>query len=225
MLRKRILMLIVVPAVIAGCSRQPLAPEAASGSAAALTASGLPNPAASASAASKDTAPVFPFPMGSGPDIPGAYSTLIRNDAGVTMTIHTSGLVPGNAYTVWWVIFNNPAACVDGCGLDDLLDPVRSVATRVSLVFATGHVVGNDTANFGAWLGVGDLRDVLPKPPSPAGPYGLENARTAEVHLVIRSHGPADPQLLPDQINSFLDGCSTNSCANVQASAHLPQTP
>jgi hypothetical protein len=152
--------------------------------------------------------------------IPGAYSTLIRNDRGVTMTFHTTGLVSGNAYTVWWVIFNNPSACVGGCGEDDLTNP----AVRASLVFATGHVVGNDTAaNFGAWLGVGDTDGVLPNPPSPAGLYGLENARTAAIHLVVRSHGPADPHLLPDQINSFLGGCSSNPYMNVQASIHEPQ--
>jgi hypothetical protein len=143
---------------------------------------------------------------------------LVRNDGGVTMTLHTSGLVPGNAYTVWWVIFNNPSACIGGCGMDDLARP----AVQASLAFATGHVVGNDVANFGAWLGVGDTGGVLSSPPSPAGPYGLLDSRTAEIHLVVRSHGSALPELLKEQISSFNGGCPPNACMNVQAAVHLP---
>jgi hypothetical protein len=223
MLRHSGLALLLVSAVVAGCSRQPLAPDSIAGSDTGSAAG--TGAAASANAASKDEASVHLF--GTTTVVPGAYSTLIRNDRGVTMTFHTSGLVDGNGYTVWWIVFNNPAACTAGtapskCGLGDLPKP----AVRASLVFATGHVVGNgDSANFGAWLGVGDLDAVLPNPPSPAGPYGLENARTADIHIVVRSHGPADPQLLPDQINSFLGGCSaTNPCANVQGSTHDAQT-
>src|SRR5713226_1050421 len=29
---------------------------------------------------------------------------LVRNDNGITCVIHTSGLVPGDVYSVWWVI-------------------------------------------------------------------------------------------------------------------------
>src|SRR5919197_5216027 len=29
---------------------------------------------------------------------------LVRNDNGVTCTIHTSGLIPGDVYSVWWVM-------------------------------------------------------------------------------------------------------------------------
>jgi hypothetical protein len=210
MLRHSVLALLLVPALVAGCSRQPLAPDSIAGS-------GTGSAAASANAATKDESPVLWF--SNHEPVEGAYSTLVRNDRGVTMTFHTSQLVPGNAYTVWWIVFNNPAACVGGCGPDDLTRP----AAHASLVFATGHVIGNDTANFGAWLGVGDTDGVLSNPPSPAGPYGLEDARAAEIHIVVRSHGPADPQLLPDQINSFLGGCSvSNPCANVQASIHMP---
>jgi hypothetical protein len=215
MLRHSVLVLLLVPAVVAGCSRQPLAPDSIAASATGSAAGN--GAAASANAATKDESPVFWFSNLA--PVEGAYSTLVRNDRGVTMTFHTSQLVAGNAYTVWWIVFNNPAACSGGCGLDDLTNP----AVRASLVFATGHVVGNDTANFGAWLGVGDTDGVLSSPPSPAGPYGLENARTAEIHLVVRSHGPANPELLPDQISSFLGGCSaSNPCSNVQASVHMP---
>src|SRR5215216_1898953 len=104
MVRKSLLTLVLVPAVVAGCSRQPLAPDsiAASG-----TGSAAGNgAAASANAASKNEAPVIPVGLMGAPAIPGAYSTLIRNDRGVTMTFHTSELKDGYAYTVWWIVFN-----------------------------------------------------------------------------------------------------------------------
>ena len=35
-------------------------------------------------------------------------ATLKRSKEGVNVTIHTTELGPGNAYTIWWIIFNNP---------------------------------------------------------------------------------------------------------------------
>jgi hypothetical protein len=51
------------------------------------------------------------------PVAPGiATSSLVGNDNGVAMTIHTIGLPGDIADTVWWVVFNNPAACSHGMG-------------------------------------------------------------------------------------------------------------
>jgi len=36
---------------------------------------------------------------------------LKRSKEGVNLTVRTTGLEPGNAYTIWWVIFNDPEAC------------------------------------------------------------------------------------------------------------------
>ena len=41
----------------------------------------------------------------------GSSSMLVRTDKGVTMTIHTSGLQPGAAHSVWWGIYNHPEKC------------------------------------------------------------------------------------------------------------------
>ena len=49
----------------------------------------------------------------------------------------------------WWIIFNNPEACQDGCGLDDLF----RLGVDASARFASGHVVGADgSANFAGSL-------------------------------------------------------------------------
>ena len=85
-----------------------------------------------------------------GNQVPGASSTLVRTQDAITMTIHTSGLDPGAAYTVWWIIFNNPGACSDGvCGLDDF----GNGAAAPPLLWAAAHVIGNSgVGNFAAHL-------------------------------------------------------------------------
>ena len=56
--------------------------------------------AQSPNAADHDFAPVKVF----GPNIVVGVAQLVRNNNGITCVIHTSGLVPGDAYSVWWVI-------------------------------------------------------------------------------------------------------------------------
>ncbi len=61
---------------------------------------------------------------------------------------------------------------------------------------------------------------------------GLQDARQAEIHLVLRSHGPKIPGQINAQISSFQGGCTTNlppftevpdeigECADIHASIH-----
>ena len=148
-----------------------------------------------------------------------ATSTLVRNDNGVGMTIHTVGLPADTADTVWWVIFNNPGACSHGtfglrCGLGDL----GVSAVKASVQFATGHLIGSDgVGDYGAYLREGDASDCA----SAALPCnGLFDARTADVHIVVRTHGAPIAGSIPDQIHSFNGGCPPNSCKNIQAAPH-----
>jgi len=126
---------------------------------------------------------------------------------------------PGDAVTVWWVVFNHPENCrvkLDNpsfpfrCGETDLSRP----GVEASVLYAAGHVVGGSgKAGFGAHLAVGDTTGALFGP-------GLEPPQltVADVHLVVHDHGPADPGLMPAQIHSF-DVCNT-ACTDVQASVH-----
>jgi hypothetical protein len=206
-----------VPAVLAAtllaaCSGQsPLQPSSAAGIGASPQSSILAASAAPADAAADSTVAVHVFP--DGPDIPGASSTLVRSAGGVSIRLSIGGLAPG-AYTAWWVIFDDPSACVLGCGLDDL-----GVATGL---YAAGHVVGNNGhATFAAHLSVGDLSGLDPSaPPIFAGP-GLLDPFGAEVHLVVRYHGPAIPGRIPEQTGTFAGGCDAFACGNVAAAAHL----
>ena len=42
----------------------------------------------------------------------GVSSTLSRSDNGILAILNTDDLDQGNAYTMWWVVFNNPENCV-----------------------------------------------------------------------------------------------------------------
>jgi len=149
--------------------------------------------------------------------IPGTGSILVRTKDAVGMTLHSFGLVPGNAYTAWFAVFNNPKACATNpCTGDDLATPrVRGVVLN-----ATGQIAGADgTADFGAFRAVGD-------PSGRAEELGtamaLEKPLTAQIFLVVRSHGPAshDDAVLQAQLSMFNGGCPP--CDDVQITFHLP---
>lgn len=185
----------------------------------AAVAMGVMAVPAQAAPATRDTVNMEVFSTGAlvAPGV--ATSTLVRNDNGVAMTIHTVGLPADTADTVWWVVFNNPSACSHGmgglrCGLKDLFVP----AVSASVQFATGHIIASDgVGDYGAYLREGDASGCA----SPALPCnGLFNARSADIHVVVRTHGAPIPGLIQDQIGSFNGGCPPNTCTNVQAGPH-----
>jgi hypothetical protein len=135
--------------------------------------------------------------------VEGATSTLIRTDNGISMVLTTGGLAPG-AYTIWFIVFNDPEACFNPpaddipCG-DDPADFEVGNPARSGFTLATGHIVDDSgEATFAGHLNVGDLLlnndlelDEV-----------LENARTAEVHLIVRFHGEADPGRIHEQLRT-----------------------
>ena len=146
---------------------------------------------------------------GSKEQIAGAEAILTRMEHGLSISMVTEELVPGNVYTVWWVIFNAPKNCTDdACTFDDvfLLDdegnfirdgnglvqpnPVGRDATQVSFLWATGNIADEDGhAMFRASLPIGDLTGNVSFGP------GLLEPMHSEVHLLLRSHGPVIPEL------------------------------
>ena len=71
-------------------------------------------------------------------------SDLVRTVDNISMNIDTTDL-PIGTYTVWWVIFNNPAGCSDGeCGENDVLPANVNPEAEVSALWATGEIVGPD---------------------------------------------------------------------------------
>ncbi|MGH8072005.1 MAG: hypothetical protein ACRERE_43595 [Candidatus Entotheonellia bacterium] len=140
-------------------------------------------------------------------------STLLRLAAALSATLETTGLTSGNAYTMWWVIFNNPEFCsLSPCTAADF----ANANVQASQVLAAGHVAGGSgKAGFASYLAVGDTSEAVFGP-------GLLDPLGAEIHLVLRSHGRTIPGMVDDQISSLNGGCPPNTCTNVQVSRHLP---
>lgn len=134
------------------------------------------------------TASVHWHPQSGDPDvaIEGASATLRSTTAGASVMLRTSQLNPGHAYTLWWVIINNPEACAshpDPCTPHDVLFNTQIVQAQVT--YAAGHVVGESgRATFSAHLPAGDIDDGwFPD-------QGFTDPLGAEIHLVVNDHGP-----------------------------------
>lgn len=156
--------------------------------------------------------------------VPGASSTLEREGSGIETSMHTVMLPKGTANTLWYVIFNFPSNCkvAFNCEGPDLGTP----AVKGSVQFADGMFVGIDgVADFESELAVGDKSTCQPGLPC----SGLLNPLGAEIHLVVRNHGPAQPGREAAQIGSFAGGCKgldpmgTFVCFDSQASRHDPR--
>jgi hypothetical protein len=167
-------------------------------------------PVSAHNGATKQTADLHPFPLapaGYGLDADGENyrsANLVRTDGGISFRMRTDSLTPGDVVTVWYVIFNNPGNCSGAdaesgprCGLPDL----GNDKVGLSIMWAAGSIGGrNGTANW-----AGHIREGQLNPPHPVFGVGdgLTDARGAEVHLIVHSHGPARPGDIGDQLRSF----------------------
>ena len=184
---------------------------------------------------------------------PIGISKLVRTDSGLSASFHTNELTPGNAVTLWFVVFNYPQLCSDGrCGPDDMgLDK----PAQGDFLFGGGHVAGSSAGNFGGHLKVGDTsrsglaerlvqRGVcqdIEACPTP----GLTDPEGALVILALHDHGPAlTGPALKEQISTFLGDCHAGDsgdpdgfatgpddlpipaggyCSTIIRSPHMPQ--
>ncbi|MDN3667768.1 hypothetical protein QWY93_19515 [Echinicola jeungdonensis] len=127
------------------------------------------------------------------------------------MSLHAEELIAGNAYTIWFVIFNAPENCATSpCGEPDIFNP----ETMTDVSFGGGNIAGNSSITISGHKKVGDLSgSAMPFFNDLLGLdipiFGLIDPWGAEVHLVLRSHGPKVPANMPDLINSFDGGCTT----------------
>ncbi|MEM9007060.1 MAG: PEP-CTERM sorting domain-containing protein [Cyanobacteria bacterium P01_F01_bin.86] len=156
----------------------------------------------------------------SGALIPDATASLFRLSDAIETTFHTREL-PAGAYTMWWVFFDLPENCIDGCGVDDL----ENEAVSPSVFWASGDIVEADgIGNFEASVGLGELPD---KYDQVLFGDGLQDPFGTEVHTIVRWHGPAsdNPDLLEQQLTTFNGGCATPDnpdgfqCADLQSVA------
>jgi hypothetical protein len=129
-------------------------------------------------------------------------STLIRTDSGIAFSLQTTRLPAGHAVTVWWMVVNPDAAAP-------------------SVLYAAGHVIDDSgAAGFGGSLQEGDTDGVVELPGLSL--EGLLDATGATVVLVVRDHGPARPDIVDQQIQTF-DVCNPEGvehCTDLQMSIH-----
>ena len=146
-------------------------------------------------------------------------SQLVRDAEGISMSFDTADL-PVGAFTVWWVIFNNPSACTnDDCGSSDtrLGGPAEA-----SILWATGGIVGPDRighASAHLKVGLDNAPGYVHRGPGLIDPIG------SEVHIVIKYHGPPqwdDPEILARQLTTFVGDCARLLCYLPQSAVHSP---
>ena len=154
------------------------------------------------------TSQVAHLDTGFGFPIHNSLATLHRKEDGVELNLDTK--LPEGAYTLWWVIFNNPEFCVDGCDVGDLEIP----EANASVFWATGEVVGDD--------GMGSFSAELLEGTLPTGEDqvlfgdGLINSFSAEIHPIVRTHGPVIPGQEEVQTSTFNGGCPPEGCQDIQ---------
>jgi hypothetical protein len=167
-----------------------------------------------AGADSYQTADFHTFPDGVG--LVPAAGTLTRSEGSVTARLYMTGLDRKSAYTVWWIVWNDPSVCASiPCS------PVDLFKAGNAIFYATGFVTGTDgAANVVANLNSGAPRDgiqVLFGDGLDAG-----NGLAAEMHLLVRSHGRILDGLVAAQIGSVEGACDINICVDQIAVAFLP---
>ena len=158
-----------------------------------------------AARADHQTAPVMWHPQTglSGSVAPDAQATLVRRPDGVSFGIRTEQLRPHHAYTVWFVVINNPSACAaTPCsGPDILLNP----ATDSQVTYGAGHISGGSgRAGFAGSFQAGAIDGWLPD-------GGLWDPMTAEIQLVLNDHGAKLPAYMPEMTHTYRAGCTDAS--------------
>lgn len=172
-------------------------------------------------------------------EVKDGAAVLTRLKNGVAMSLSTVNLKPKDAVTIWWVVFNEPTMCSDNeCGENDIFNldadgefilnddgspPINGAgveAADISILRADGHVIDSTgAALFRASLASGDASEAIVG-------GGLQKPMTAEVHLVVRTHGPAIAGKVDSMIYEFNGGCEgafpNPPCSDVQFAVFKP---
>lgn len=121
----------------------------------------------------------------------------------VFVALDAKDLAPNHAYTMWVVAINAPENCTSvPCSEEDVMEHAEVV--KADIGYGSGAVAGSDgTASFAAFQPVGLM------PHSWFG-RGLTNT-AAEIHLVIRDHGPLVRGQEAEMLGTFRAGCDAES--------------
>lgn len=136
--------------------------------------------------------------------VEGATSSLIRGPEGVHIRMETSGLIAGNAYTYWMVIFNDPSQCEAApCTGKDALTRSDIVLSDAGYVGST--IVGADgNLSMSAYQAVGEMQNAFFG-------RGITSTDGLEVHLILQDHGPVIEGRELEMVSTYRGGCSDAS--------------
>lgn len=161
--------------------------------------------------------------FGSNVEVDGA-TTLIRDyrNKVILAKITTNALEPDFAYSIWWVVFNNPEYCATpyACAGSDLEVNGGDPRIKASVFYGGGMLAdGGGSTNTTMTLLPGKTsRELFAQ----SRDWGLRNLRKAEIHVVIRSHGLAGiAGPVSKQIGTANEACPASGCANMFFSVHL----
>ncbi|MEM9532604.1 MAG: hypothetical protein AAGA23_16930 [Pseudomonadota bacterium] len=160
--------------------------------------------------------------FGTGDPADGA-TILVRDlvNRNVTAQIASSALEPNVAYSIWWVVFNYPEFCSAPyeCTGGDLEVNGGDPDVKAS-VFWAGGILADGSGTGTTFLNLqpgATTRELF----AMSEPYGLENVDEAELHLVLRSHGPSGVAgTLADQLRTANLACPEDGCSNRFFSIH-----
>jgi hypothetical protein len=164
-----------------------------------VAGSGVFNGSSVWAAGPPETGDVIALPPGPVPEVVG-NAKLVRNDNGVSVTIHTSELTAGDVVTVWAFVWKDPSLCSGPCDGEDIplaVLPPPQVAGNI--------VGGNGTSNFGGHVDVWD---------------SSENPDDSEIHFGLVTHGQKIPGIVDEQLSTPDAGCG-GPCPLVQGVAFL----
>lgn len=134
-----------------------------------------------------------------------AQASLVRSRNGIRYRVDTTDLVPGNAYTMWLVVVNDPSACdATPCAAPQIIgDPV----VDGQVVWGRDGEVGQDdgTARFRSRIEAGPLLDGWLQV------QGLDDPMGAEIHLIVNDHGPVINGMKREMLRTYRAGCADTS--------------
>ena len=138
-------------------------------------------------------------------------ATLERREGEVSMTMTIGTLIPDHAYSMWWIVWNKSENCESPNNCKASPDLGNSANVEVELLIADGMVVGNDgIGTFSGSLKENDISGSANEIIGFLNFGGLQNAMDSEIHLVLKSHGPAISGESNEQTSTFFGGCTTN---------------
>lgn len=150
--------------------------------------------------------------------IKGSKATLVTTEDGFFANLDTHELIPGNVYTLWLVAINEPGACeTSPCKPPDVLE--RTADTKADVGYGDGIIAESEQGRFSSYQPMGELR---------SGWFGngLQKPQAAEIHLVVRDHGPLLPDMAATMVNTHRGGCTDETVPEaLPAPAHTDGEP